>query len=288
MDSALSRFVTYSFTRLPCEWPRLDLIAMVFVDVLRIPTCDEEMTQKSKQVASFAEAVLDVPDGATIAFGGFAMPGVPFNLIKALLGQGAKQLTLVANTTGGAQQPRMPDIGMLVENGQVKKVICAFTAATRPTDVLPFTKYYESGEVEAELVPQGTLAERLRAAGAGIPAFYTPTAVGTELAEGRETRVINGREYLLEYALPLDYAFIRARRADTFGNLVFHRSQRNFNPVMATAARLTIVEVDEEIVPAGGIDPDMVHTPGIHINRLVKVPPPPDGLWPTRRQERRR
>jgi len=246
------------------------------------------MTPKSKLFASFGEAVRDVPDGATIAFGGFAMPGVPFNLIRALLEQGAKGLTLVANTTGGAQQPRMPDIGMLVENGQAKKVICAFTAATRPTDVLPFTKYYESGDVEAELVPQGTLAERLRAAGAGIPAFYTPTGVGTELAEGRETRVINGREYLLEYALPLDYAFIRARRADTFGNLLFHRSQRNFNPVMATAARVSIAEVDEEIVPAGSIDPDMVHTPGIYINRLVKVPHPPEGLWPVRRQERRR
>jgi 3-oxoacid CoA-transferase A subunit len=246
------------------------------------------MTQKSKQVATFQEAVRDIPDGATIGFGGFAMPGVPFNLIKALLEQGARQLTLVANTTGGAQQPRMPDIGMLVENGQVKKVICAFTAATRPTDVLPFTKYYEAGEVEAELVPQGTLAERLRAAGAGIPAFYTPTAVGTELAEGRETRVINGRAYLLEYALPLDYAFVRARRADSFGNLQFHRSQRNFNPVMATAARVTIAEVDEDILPAGGIDPDMVHTPGIYVNRLVQVPPPPDGLWPVRRQERRR
>jgi 3-oxoadipate CoA-transferase alpha subunit len=246
------------------------------------------MTQKSKQVGSFREAVADIPDGSTIAFSGFAMPGVPFNLIKALLEQGAKGLTLVGNTTGGAQQPRMPDMGLLVENGQVKKVICAFTAATRPTDVLPFTKYYESGEVEAELVPQGTLAERLRAAGAGIPAFYTPTAVGTELAEGRETRVINGREYLLEYALPLDYAFVRATRADTFGNLQFHRSQRNFGPVMATAARVTIVEVDEAIVPAGSIDPDMVHTPGIYINRLVKVPPPPEGLWPTRRQERRR
>ncbi|MBV9250000.1 MAG: 3-oxoacid CoA-transferase subunit A [Acetobacteraceae bacterium] len=246
------------------------------------------MTQKNKVFGSFREAVQDIPDGAVIAFGGFAMPGVPFNLIKALLEQGAKQLTLVANTTGGAQQPRMPDIGMLVENGQVKKVICAFTAATRPTDVLPFTKYYQSGEVDAELVPQGTLAERLRAAGAGIPAFYTPTAVGTELAEGRETRVINGREYLLEYALPLDYAFVRAARADTFGNLQFHRSQRNFNPVMATAARMTIAEVDEDILPASAIDPDMVHTPGIFVDRLVKVPPPPEGLWPTRRQERRR
>src|SRR3954454_6883864 len=244
--------------------------------------------KSNKLRSSFQEAVADIPDGSTIAFGGFAMPGTPFNLIKALMQQGAKRLTLVANTTGGAQQPRMPDIGMLVENGQVRKVICAFTAATRPTDVVPFTRYYESGEVEAELVPQGTLAERMRAAGAGIPAFDTPTAVGTELAEGRETRMINGREYLLEYALPLDYAFVRATRADTSGNLQFHRSQRNFCPVMATAARLTIAEVDEEVMPAGAMDPDQVHTPGIFVHRLVKVPPPPEGLWPTRRQERRR
>jgi 3-oxoadipate CoA-transferase alpha subunit len=244
------------------------------------------MTQKTRAQNSFAEAVADIQDGSTIGFGGFAMPGTPFNLIKALLQQGAKRLILVANTTGGAQQPRMPDIGMLVENGQVAKVICAFTAATRPTDVLPFTKYYESGEVDAELVPQGTLAERLRAAGAGIPAFYTPTAVGTELANGRETRVINGREYLLEYALPLDYAFIRARTADSAGNLRFHRSQRNFGPVMATAARVTIAEVDEPIVSAGTIDPDDVHTPGIYVHRLVQVPPPPDGIWPAKRLAR--
>src|SRR4051795_1399081 len=131
------------------------------------------MSQRSKQVSSFQDAVADIPDGSTIAFGGFAMPGTPFNLIQALLQQGAKRLTLVANTTGGAHQPRLPDIGMLVENGQVAKVICSFTAATRPTDVLPFTRFYEAGEVEAELVPQGTLAERLRAAGSGIPAFYT-------------------------------------------------------------------------------------------------------------------
>lgn len=216
------------------------------------------------------------------------MPGAPFNLIKALLAQGARNLTLVANTTGGAQLPRMPDIGMLVENGQVKKVICAFTAATRPTDVLPFTRFYESGEVDAELVPQGTLAERMRAAGAGVPAFYTPTAVGTELAEGRETRSFNGRECLLEYALPLDYAFVRARRADSFGNLQFHRSQRNFNPVMATAARVTIAELEEPIVGAGTIDPDAVHLSGIYVHRLVEVPPAPEGIWPMRRQERKR
>jgi len=154
--------------------------------------------------------------------------------------------------------------------------------------VLPFTKYYESGEVDAELVPQGTLAERLRAAGAGIPAFYTPTAVGTELAEGRETRVINGREYLLEYALPLDYAFIRARTADAAGNLRFHRSQRNFCPVMATAARCTIAEIDEPVVAIGSIDPDDVHTAGIYVHRLVQVPPEPEGIWPSKRQERRR
>lgn len=242
----------------------------------------------TKQYPSFRDAVADIPDGATVAFGGFAMPGTPFNLIKALAEHGAKRLTCIANTTGGAQQPRMPDIGLLVEQGQVRKVICAFTAATRASDVLPFTRYYESGEVEAELVPQGTLAERLRAAGAGIPAFYTPTAVGTELAEGRETRVINGREYLLEYALPVDYAFLRARRADAFGNLQFHRSQRNFNPLMAMAARVAIVEVDEDILPIGSIDPDQVHTPGIFIHRLVKVPQPPDGIWPIRRQERQR
>jgi 3-oxoacid CoA-transferase A subunit len=248
----------------------------------------QPLSRTSKEVRNFADAVRDIPDGATIAFGGFAAVGVPFNLIGALLQQGAKRLTLVTNGTGSGQVPRPPDTNMLVENGQVGKVICAFTAATRASDVLPFTKYYEAGEVEGELVPQGTLAERLRAAGAGIPAFYTPTAVGTELAEGRETRVIDGREYLLEYALPLDYAFIRATRADTFGNLQFHRSQRNFCPVMATAARVTIAEVDEDIMPAGAIDPDQVHTPGIFVHRLVKVPPAPEGLWPTRRQERRR
>src|SRR4051812_2659775 len=246
------------------------------------------MGHARKIIGSFAEAVADIPDGSSIAFGGFAGPGTPYNLTKALLDQGAKRLTCIANTTGGAHQPRLPDVGMLVENGQVAKVVCSFTAATRPTDVLPFTNYYEAGEVEAELVPQGTLAERLRAAGAGIPAFYTPTAVGTELAEERETRVINGREYLLEYALPCDVAFIRARTADAVGNLRYHRSQRNFNPVMATAARVTIAEIDEPVLPLGGIDPDDVHTSGIYVHRLVQVPPEPDGIWPTKRQEKQR
>jgi 3-oxoacid CoA-transferase A subunit len=244
------------------------------------------MGQKSKVVASFAEAVADIPDGSVIAFGGFAAPGTPYSLIMALLAQGARDLTCIANTTGGAHQPRMPDLGMLVENGQVRKVVCSFTAPGRPTDVLPFSKYYEAGEVEAELVPQGTLAERLRAAGCGIPAFYTPTGVGTEIAEGRETRVINGREYLLEYAMPVDYAFLRAHRADAAGNLQFRLSQRNFNPLMAAAARHVVVEVEEEILPIGSLDPDHVHTPGIFVQRLVRIPPEPEGLWPVRRKER--
>jgi 3-oxoacid CoA-transferase A subunit len=243
---------------------------------------------RNKLVPSFAEAVAGIPDGATIAFGGFAAPGTPYNLIRALLAQGARNLTCVANTTGGAHLPRMPDIAMLVESGQVRKVICSFTAATRPTDVLPFSRFHESGQVEAELVPQGTLAERLRAAGSGIPAFYTPTGVGTEIAEGCETRVFNGREHLLEPALPVEYAFLRAWQADEAGNLRYRLAQRNFNPIMAMAARTVIVEVEEELLPAGAMDPDSVHTPGIFVHRMVRVPPPPEGLWPVRRVERAR
>ena len=242
------------------------------------------MTRRSKLHPDCASAIHGIEDGATIGFGGFAMPGVPFNLMQALQHSPARNLVCVANTTGGAALPRMPDIGHLVERGMVRKVICAFTAATRASDQLPFTKYYESGAVEAELVPQGTLAERLRAAGAGIPAFYTPTAVGTELADGRETRIFDGREYLLEPALPLDYAFIRAHRADTAGNLRFRRSQRNFNPIMAMAARIVIAEIENDIEPAGAFDPDDIHLPGIFVHRLVVIPPPPAGLWPQLRE----
>ena len=234
---------------------------------------------RTKELASFADAVRDIPDGASIAFGGFGPTGVPYNLLKALADQGAKNLTCIANATGGSQSPRLPDIGHLVEQGQVHKVICSFTAATRASEKLPFSRFYEAGEVLAELVPQGTLAERLRAAGAGIPAFYTPTAVGTELAQGRETRSFGGREYLLELALPVDYAFVRAWRSDAFGNLQFRRSQRNFNPVMAMAARITIAEVEEDILPTGAIDPDQIHTSGIFVHRLVRIPPAPGGIW---------
>ncbi len=171
-------------------------------------------------------------------------------------------------------------MGQMIQNGQVSKVVCAFTAPTRASQRLILSEYVAKGLIEAELVPQGTLAERMRAAGAGIPAFFTPAAVGTELAEGRETRVFNGREYLLEHALPLDYAMIRAYQADAAGNLRFRRSQRNFNPIMAMAARVTIVEVEEDILPIGAIDPDDVHTPGIFVHRIVKIPPPPEGWWP--------
>jgi 3-oxoacid CoA-transferase A subunit len=242
---------------------------------------------KSKLFASFAEAVGDIPDGSVIGFGGFAVVGMPINLYKALAEQGAKGLTCVSNgTRGGATLPGDgPDMGWLITNGQVEKVICSFTAPTRASQKLVFTEYYEKGLIDAELVPQGTLAERLRAAGAGIPAFYTPAAVGTELAEGRETRIFNGREYLLEEALPLDYAFIRAQQADSFGNLRFRRSQRNFNPLMAMAAKVTIVEVEEDILPLGAIDPDDVHLPGIYVQRMVKVPLPPEGWWPQRPAE---
>lgn len=234
-----------------------------------------------KVCATADDAVRDVADGSTIALAGFAGIGMPFNLLAALLRQGAKNLTCVANSVGGSNlPPGAPTLEALVENGQVRKVICSFTAARRASQKLGFTQHYESGRVDAELVPQGTLAERLRAAGAGIPAFYTPTAVGTELAEGRETRRFNGREYLLEHALPVDYALIRAWRADAFGNLQFRRAQRQFAPIMAMAARRVLVEVEEEIVPAGAIDPDDVHTPGIIVHRLVRIPPPPEGWWP--------
>jgi 3-oxoadipate CoA-transferase alpha subunit len=242
------------------------------------------MSARSKVFPSFDDAVRDIPDGAVVGFGGFAVVGMPINLFAALERQGARGLTCVANATrGGATLPaHAPDMGGLIKNGQVAKVVCSFTAPTRASQKLVFAEYYEKGLIEAELVPQGTLAERLRAAGAGIPAFYTPAGIGTELAQGRETRAFNGREYLLELALPLDYALIRAWRADTFGNLQFRRSQRNFNPIMATAARVTIVEVEEDILPPGAIDPDEVHTPGIFVHRLVKIPPHPEGWWPQR------
>jgi 3-oxoacid CoA-transferase A subunit len=240
------------------------------------------MASSGKIFASCEAAVRDIPDGATIAFGGFSGIGAAVNLMQALADHSAKELTCVINTPRGSPNlpAGAPDIGLLCERGLVRKVICAFTAPTRASQVLSFAKYYEAGLVEAELVPQGTLAERLRAAGAGIPAFYTPTGAGTELAEGKETRRFNGRDFLLEHALPVDYAFIRAQSADGFGNLQFRRSQRNFNPIMAMAARVGIAEIESDVQAVGAIDPDQVHLSGVFVHRLVRIPPPPAAWWP--------
>lgn len=234
---------------------------------------------KSKVYGTFDEAVADIPDGSTIMFSGFSFPGTPRNLIAALLRQGAKELTGISNNHGSVGN--LMDVGRLIEAGRMKKMICAFTASPHPSRKLAFETLYDEGKIEAELVPQGTLAERIRAAGAGIGAFYTPTSVGTELAKGKEHRTINGREYVLEYPLHADYAFIRAWRADRWGNLQYRLSQRNFNPIMAQAARVTIVEVEEDILETGALDPDQIHTPGIVVDRIVKIPPPPEGIWDT-------
>jgi len=230
---------------------------------------------KNKIYQTFDEAVADIPDGSVFMSPGFGGVGLPRNLLGALHRQGAKNLTGISNNAGALGGKA--DVGTLVAAGQVKKMICAFTAPTHPSQVTPFARMYNSGEIDAELVPQGTLAERMRAAAAGIGAFYTPTSVGTELAEGKEHREINGRMYVLEYPLHADYAFIRAWKADTFGNLQFRLAQRNFNPIMAMAARITIVEVENDIVPVGELDPDQIHVPGVYVDRLVRIPP--DGIW---------
>ena len=230
---------------------------------------------KNKVYESMDDAVADIPDGVTIFSPGFGGVGVPRNLLAALNRQGAKGLTAVSNNAGTVDE--LVDIGTLVEAGQIKKMICAFTASPHPSMVTPFTRMYNNDEIDAELVPQGTLAERLRIAAAGIGGFYTPTSVGTELAEGKEHREINGRLYVLEFPLPADYAFIRAWKADTLGNLQFRMAQRNFNPIMATAAKITIVEVENDIVAPGELDPDQIHTPSVYVDRIVRIPA--DGIW---------
>jgi 3-oxoacid CoA-transferase A subunit len=230
---------------------------------------------RNKVYPNFDDAVADVPDGATIFCPGFGGVGLPRNLIAALNRQGAKSLTAVSNNAGAPDE--LVDVGTLVEAGQVKKMICAFSASPHPSRVTPFTRMYNNDEIDAELVPQGTLAERIRAAAFGIGGFYTPTSVGTELAEGKEHREIDGRMQVLEQPLPGDYALIRAWKADTFGNLQFRLTQRNFNPVMAMAATVTVVEVENDIVPVGDLDPDQIHVPGIYVNRVVRIPP--GGIW---------
>ncbi|MFJ3337899.1 3-oxoacid CoA-transferase subunit A [Streptomyces sp. NPDC086766] len=213
--------------------------------------------------ATADEAVAGVEDGSTVLVGGFGLAGMPFDLIDALIRQGAGDLTVVSNNAGNG------DVGLaaLLKAGRVRKVICSFP---RQSDSYVFDDLYRAGRVDLEVVPQGTLAERMRAAGAGIGAFYSPVGVGTSLAEGKEAREIDGRAYVLEYPIKGDVALISAHRADTMGNLVYRKTARNFGPVMATAATTVVAQVTG-IVPAGGIDPETVVTPGIFVDRLVRA-----------------
>ena len=209
------------------------------------------------------EAVAGIEDGATVLVGGFGLAGMPFDLIDALIRQGAKDLTIVANNAGNA------DVGLaaLLAAGRVRKVLCSFP---RQADSYVFDELYRAGKIELEVVPQGNLAERMRAAGAGIGAFFCPTAVGTPLAEGKEQRTIEGRDYVLEYPIRGDYALISAHTADRMGNLVYRKTARNFGPVMATAAATTIVQVSQ-VVETGTLDPEAVVTPSIYVDRVVQV-----------------
>ena len=213
---------------------------------------------------SVDEAVAGIEDGSTILVGGFGLAGMPFDLIDGLIRQGATDLTIVSNNAGNGEV----GLAALLKAGRVRKVVCSFP---RQSDSYVFDDLYRRGELELEVVPQGNLAERMRAAGAGIGAFYSPTAVGTVLAEGKETRTIDGRDYVLEYPIRGDVALIGAHRADRMGNLVYRKTARNFGPVMATAAATTIVQV-HEIVPTGDLDPEAVVTPSIFVDRVVRVP----------------
>ncbi|MCZ7560125.1 MAG: 3-oxoacid CoA-transferase subunit A [Burkholderiaceae bacterium] len=216
-----------------------------------------------KTVASVAEAVADVHDGATVMIGGFGTAGMPAALIDALIAQGAGELTIVNNNAGNGDT----GLAALLKAGRVRKIVCSFP---RQVDSWVFDGLYRSGRIELELVPQGNLAERIRAAGAGIGAFYTPTGYGTQLAEGKETRRIDGRDYVLEYPIHADFALIKALRGDRWGNLVYRMTARNFGPIMASAAKCAIAQVDE-IVELGALDPEAIVTPGIFVKRVVQA-----------------
>src|SRR5215471_12548091 len=218
-----------------------------------------EWKSMNKVLASAAEAVAAIPDGATIMMGGFGLCGIPENLIAALRARGTKNLTIISNNAG------VDDfgIGVLLRARQVKKMISTYVGENKE-----FERQFLTNELEVELVPQGTFAERIRAGGAGIGGFFTPTGYGTLVAEGKETRVIDGTHYVLERPIHADFAFVKAWKGDSFGNLVYRRTARNFNPVMATAAAVTIAEV-EQLVEPGEIDPDHVHTPGIFVQHIV-------------------
>jgi 3-oxoadipate CoA-transferase alpha subunit len=215
----------------------------------------------NKVFPDVAAAVADIPDGASVLISGFGGAGLPIDLIDALVAQGAKALTIISNNAGS----RGTGISKLVSAGQVLKVVCSFP---RQPGSNAFDDMYRAGKLELELVPQGTLAERIRAGGAGIGGFYTPTAFGTELAEGKETRVIDGVPHLLEHPIRADYALIKAEFGDRWGNLTYHRSGRNFGPVMATAAKCTIAQV-ARVVELGDLDPEVVVTPGIYVQRVA-------------------
>jgi len=225
-----------------------------------------------KIVETYDEAVADIPDSATIMIGNFAGPGgTPLGLIHALSRQGARNLTIIANTAGGTGLTlEYDDHQTLFENRQVKKVVATFPFSTSPSRPTTAEKQILSGDVELEILPQGTLAEKIRCGAAGIPAFYTPTGCGTLVAKGKEVRRFDGRPYLLEHAIKADYAFVRAYKADKKGNLVYRGTMRQFNPIMAMNAGITIAEVDE-IVAAGDIDPEGVVTPSIFVNRIVRA-----------------
>ena len=217
-----------------------------------------------KRVASMADAMAGIKDGATVLLGGFGSVGQPSALVDGLIEHGARDLVVVNNNAGTGHT----GLARLMELGRIRRIICSFP---RSTGSVVFEELYKAGKIELEIVPQGTLAERMHAAGAGIPAFYTPTAAGTLLAHGKETREINGRTYVLEYALPGDVALIEAWEADRWGNLTYNKSGRNLNPVMAMAAKLTIAQV-HHIADLGTLDPECIVTPGIFVDRVLHVP----------------
>jgi 3-oxoadipate CoA-transferase alpha subunit len=216
-----------------------------------------------KIAPSIAEALAGIKDGSTVLIGGFGTAGIPAELIDGLIEQGARDLTVVNNNAGNADY----GLAALLKAGHVRKIICSFP---RQVDSYVFDELYRSGKLELELVPQGNLAERIRAAGAGIGAFFCPTAFGTELAKGKETREINGKQYVLEYPIHGDVALIKAEAGDRWGNLVYRKAARNFGPVMATAAKLTVATV-HEIKELGELDPEAVVTPGIFVSKIVKI-----------------
>lgn len=287
-DAAVIRITRDGFelSEVAPGWTRDDVAAITAAPISTAAALNEMTFERptgdppSKVFADGLDAVQDIPDGALVNIDGFAGPGgMAHYLMVALRDHGPKDLTIISNTAGiarvvnfGSPPGRIPiDHSILVDNNQVKKAIASYPVSPRASRPSAFELAFQRGEVELEVVPQGTLAERLRAGGAGVAAFYTPTAVGTLLAEGKELRVIDGKEYVLELGLKADFCLIRAHKADTLGNLVYKGTSRNFNASMAPAATITVVEVDE-IVEPGGLDPEEIVTPGIFVQRIVRRP----------------